>query len=665
MAAVFALTVAACSNGGSGSGSDTQTEPGTDAPDEAEPAAETALQTNAGASSPIGNVLTLVADDNDEPADGTDVQLFFEPEDVATLYIQADDDTTFVAHGSWSYTDGELSLSFSHEQLTVDAVAPFDLDADTVTFPFRLLDGGTDGSSEWSRRPADPVTDLRPIFRAAVLDDTDPRETADGIDRATAYAQALIDLEGPATGGRARAAADPTSAVPVRAGSLVNGIEIEYSDGTSAQVLVFGWAPPGPDPLSLTTGALAGDPRVHLNMQPSAHTQDDPANKTAMFVVPLKTGRINDWWDRLTNSARDTGIVGTTSDPFDLDAAEQTLTDRGYNVARYEDEKACVLCLVEAFTEHKNPGFVLLQSHGTSNGYLLAGDQLAEDDDWDAAHEQFEALQEKLRDEGHGSLVDTPDALSMMSIETEMKVPEGVVWFAAVGPGFWQWLRTQQGADFSQSLVYAAACELDNEPALRESIMARAFFGFKTSISPALAGGIFDYMVAHLARHTRSAEEAFYNIVRVVNTGEMIFAEDKELDGVAPSDASGSIPLFGEPEEFQFNGYASDGASAPQPYAMHGWFDTSSVSQTQVWWLLFAARWNENVDEGVQNLVTCHLEYWSQGEYGGLGSPFCNAANDGDLPTEAEIGLATYLMAGAAAAPTTATLPRFTLNEGA
>lgn len=664
LAAAIALSVAACSGGGTGDGGPPGT--GTGAASDATAGSRAhARETAASAASPIGNVLVHRADDDGTtPIDGTDVALLFEPDATATLYVQSSEDV-LTAHGSWSYGGDELALTFDTEQLAVDVVAPFDLSADEVSLPFRLFDGGGAGESRWERRPVDPVEDMRAVFRAAVLDEESPTDVAGGIERAVAYTQAVIDLDRAAGGARARGRGEPVRTVPVRAAPLANGVEVEYSDGTLTQALLVSWAPASAAPLALSQASLSTDPRVHLDTLANTHTQDDPPAKDALFIVPLRTGRIHSWLDRVFNGAEATGIVGTTADPFDFDRAGATLERRGYQVTRVFDEAACVRCLIDVFRTHRNPGFTLFQSHGSSTGFLLAGDQLSEDDDWDAAHRKFLELQAKLRDAGYASLVETKNALSMMSIETEMKVPQGVVYFAAVGPGFWQWLRDHQGVDFSRGLFYAAACELDDEPAAREAIAARAFFGFKATVSPHVAAAMFHYLVDHLARHTRSAEEAFYNIVRVVNTGEMIYAEDKHLDGVAPTDDSGTTLLFQDPADFQFNGYASDGVSSPLPYALHGWFDTAMLSQTQVWWLMFAARWSEDIDVGVSNLLACNSDFWSQGDYGGLGSPYCNAANDGSLPTDADIGYATYLLTGVASAPTTPPLPRFTLNEGA
>jgi hypothetical protein len=616
-------------------------------------------ETAASKASLLGNVLVHQTDDDGTtPDDGTDVMLLFEPDDVATLYVQSADQM-LATHGSWSYDDGSLSLRFDTDQLTVDATARVDIGDDTITLPFRVFDGGKRGRSTWKRRPASVADDLRIVFRAALLDSDLGLETQDGLDRATAYAQSLIGFAH-GSSGRGRASEDP--ALPRAVHTAADGIELTYPDGHKVHVLLVSWTPAPANPLALSAGALASEPRVHIDPTANGDTQDDPPDKQAIFMVPLEAGRIISWWDTLTNHSQGAGVVGKTADGFDLKGAAATLEGRGYTVTKLYNEDASLDGLIKTFKKVKDPGLVLFQSHGSSGGYLLTGDELSVKGDEAAAGEAFDKLKDKLRGEGYGALADADDALTMMSVETELKVPAGVSYFVAVGPGFWRWLH-DEGVDFSHALFYAAACNTDQEPALREAIAARAYFAFNTPIAPQLAGGILNYFVGLLARHTRSAEEAFYNLVRVVNTGEMIYKEDKLLDGIVPAD-EGSNLLFGDPEAFLFNGYGSDGASTPVAYATHGWFDTDALSQEQVWWLLYAARWNQNSEEGAQTLANCLAQYWSQDDYGGLASPLCNAANDGDLPTAAEVGYATYLETGHALVATTATLPRWTLNEG-
>ena len=65
------------------------------------------------------------------------------------------------------------------------------------------------------------------------------------------------------------------------------------------------------------------------------------------------------------------------------------------------------------------------------------------------------------------------------------------------------------------------------------------------------------------------------------------------------------------------------------------------------------------------NLVTCYQSYWSNNNFGGLSDPFCQNANDGNYPTESEVGYASYLLTGTdllSFAGTT--VPRWTLNDG-
>jgi hypothetical protein len=70
------------------------------------------------------------------------------------------------------------------------------------------------------------------------------------------------------------------------------------------------------------------------------------------------------------------------------------------------------------------------------------------------------------------------------------------------------------------------------------------------------------------------------------------------------------------------------------------------------------------VQRGAKNLLSCYRQFWSKGKMARMRSPFCNAANAGQLPTKDEVAYATYLLTGKAAFKYGGTMvPRWTLNE--
>ena len=196
------------------------------------------------------------------------------------------------------------------------------------------------------------------------------------------------------------------------------------------------------------------------------------------------------------------------------------------------------------------------------------------------------------------------------------------------------------------------ACEVDQNADVRKAVAAKAFFGFEEQASISGARDAFRYLVKQLVRPTRSAEEAYYNLVRVVNTGQMIYEEDTVLDGSQVR----SIPKI-------LNAYGPSAAGTPVKYSGNGWLG-STVNQGQVWWMTFSGRWSQDAEQGATKLLNCWDLFWSKGTKGGLASPGCNASNDGDLPKIDEVSYAVYLLTGGDALSFSGTkLPRWTLAD--
>ncbi len=454
--------------------------------------------------------------------------------------------------------------------------------------------------------------------------------------------------------------------LPQKVKALKNGIEVEYRDGRKVEVLLFSWSPPPSGALVLTPKRLVNDPRVHLNAEPSNDTSCDPDNKTVLYVSPFSSTRVISWFDGIFNRARESGIVPKAlSDEFDWDQIEERLTNRGYSSKELLDDSVTVEELIETFTDLKDPGIVIFYTHGTSSGSLCTGEQLTETDDPQEASQKFEEFKERLRRAGHRRLVDS-DGVGMMSVELGLKVPQDSAWFVSIKPPFWNYLQAlvARPVTFNNSLFFTAACYTDDTEHLRNAIRAKAYLAWKVSVSPQLNGAVCRFFIESLARYTRSAEEAYYNLVRVVNTRELICKEDRLLQGKIPTsqDAARS-PLFQDLQNYLFNGYGLAGDRLIR-YAGNGWLNPSAVDVGQIWWLVYAGRWGQNAKEGAENLKDCYQKYWSSGNFGRLKSPFCNAANIGKIPKKAEVAYACYLLTGDQPDGYGGqAVPRWTLNE--
>jgi hypothetical protein len=162
-------------------------------------------------------------------------------------------------------------------------------------------------------------------------------------------------------------------------------------------------------------------------------------------------------------------------------------------------------------------------------------------------------------------------------------------------------------------------------------------------------------------RRTRTAEEVYYNILRIQNTGQMIYSEDTALDG--------KIWVLGAPDSRDANGlmgYAPDSETGLMAaYRSKGWLNTPDTTPQGIWWLLHGARWSGSAAGGASTLKRCYEDFWKQNNAGGLADPLCNALTPGYIPQLSEVAYASYLLD---AAPSVAAdifyFPRFTLRDG-
>lgn len=173
------------------------------------------------------------------------------------------------------------------------------------------------------------------------------------------------------------------------------------------------------------------------------------------------------------------------------------------------------------------------------------------------------------------------------------------------------------------------------------------------------AGAVALYLVRSLARPTRSPEEVYYNMERIQRTNDMIYKEDALLSGVlGEGDSSMSGNLIG---------YGWDGRDYVDFYTA-GFLDKSLIDPSQVWWMLFAGRWDANAEHGAADLTRCLNDYWLKGSPGGLADQFCNAANAGLLKDKErlrnDVEYAVYLLNGQVPAdvPPRERVPRWTLD---
>ena len=589
-----------------------------------------ASATGSGGASPLNRlVYSFVRDSSGgHPKPGAQIVLLFGANGEAFLYA-ADSTAAFSDDGSFSYAGGNLSLRFDDADFKVNASFGLNLSESQVTMPFQVL-SAKKGTSNWQRQPLDLDQGTFAIYNAATNSGSLNLTAAEAAGKAYEFAQAWL-----AAGGRQvshlRPFGTPSECTEtgdyciVGTENLGDSIEIFYKNAPPLLIDLYaaGLSVPG---TPLTVSSLDSDPRVFLD--PSVHPdgQFDPPHKQADIIAP----------------------VPDLESPSALADMRKSLGERGYSVTELDGAGASVSGIVHALKG--DPGYVVISTHGNKAGQLLTGDSFAApglaQSDIKKATEDFQA---KLTQEGLGSL-----AHYKLGVEPAFLLgdpncgfqllpwPPGrqCRWKVVITPAFWSWLD-DQGVDFRHSLVFISACEVDATPALRDMIKARAYFAFSQDVETHFATAVEGYLAESLFRPTHSPEEAFYNMLRIEKTHQMIYKEDRLFNGVLGplgSDASFAI----------LDGWGWNGAAWVN-YRGDGWL-SGKVDPGQVWWMLYAGRWSRDTEGAAKSLEQCLDKYWLKGTPGGLASPYCNAANAG-IPKDTsglklDVAYAIYLLDG-------------------
>ncbi len=570
---VVLLLLSACSGGSKSSGS------GDAASDPANGTAD-ADTSKVKVDEPIQISYQHVSDSSaTSPYAAATTRLLFEPGGQVSIYV-ADDESGLGRHGTYSYADGKLTLHIASDEVTVDSTFDLDLNADQPTFPFQAF-STEEGTSTWQREVLGVMDGTDSVFQAARYDDAVPVPREQAVARAQAYADARVELDGGVLGEQSLRAPDahdapdapgaPGSGVeplgPVRLVSarqqsteapkivstekFANGVTLVYDDGTRADVVLFSWksdAAAAGDTLSLRPSPIASDPRVEVPTTKSpGDGSADPTNKTALLANPFAT------------EFDETQIVAD---------ATKTLKDRGYAVTSVQDSAATfegITAGLGAGTSGGTPGFVTLSTHGGANGSMATSEFLgkpgtpAQDQVlYDKMHKVAERIDAAYP--GSRTFQLNGKAQQPFQLLEYSHGPNDRKVYVGLSPAYWEWIKSE-GVSFASSFVFLSSCESDVNPDIRTSVAAKVFAGFSEQANITAAKTAFAYVVEQLARSTRSAEEASYNLVRVVNTGQTIYKEDQIFDGT-PSKSLGKILKF-------YGG----GTGAPVAYFGNGWLD--------------------------------------------------------------------------------------------
>ncbi len=629
--------------------------------------------------------LRLVKDsDGTTPSATSVVTLMFEPPNAVHLFaLDTSSDQALAYNGKYSFSGANLTLSFGESGFSRSGMAAFDPTQPTITLPFQVFSTKA-GTSTWSRRVVYVAQNTEDLFEALTTESS-MMTLEDRSARILAYAKQYATVHADVAGQALRQG----MLAPAKKADLLwflepyvtstylssDGTELVlvYSDGTKVSTILYDRAPQST--AVLTMSPLASDPRIDLAITPDKMTapQSDPPNKTALLIAPFDATQSFDYFEPgspLTSQWKLYGFHAADN----LAGVQSTLEGAGYKVTPILNSDVTVDALVKALSGPA-PGFLYFATHGSELGDLATGQSLGTAEltadgmpttsglvsRRDAAFAQLRGKYQDLVDWNIGP-GEAPLTVGMVCVPRP-KGESDVACFLSVRPGFFSWLNATYKTSFDRSLVMIGACRTDQTSDLRDAIAARAYFGYNVSISAAFAGATVQYFAKSLARHSHSAEESYYNVIRVANTSQMIYPEDALYQGIPAMSSSAAMTYSAQSA---FKGHFPKGSSTGD-YLKQGWLDTPGANPGSIWLLLFAGRWGGDVMQGQMNFQTC-WPLWKKGNTGGISAPWCQQASPGYAPHAAELGYAEYLLTGETSASglpsAPAPVPRFTLHDG-
>ena len=676
------------------------------------------------------------------PAKGDTVTLMFDGANTAWLLLTSSGgDLSF--SGSYTYAGSTVTLTFTASGFSRHGSFHFVTGQSSVTLPFQCL-SAKPGTSRWDVEEVDPMGGAMQIAIADVAQTTAGVTPASLVEAAAAYVSAatgapvsqdqqfsalesadahlapaparrpallaLFSAHGRASGsvGAAPAAAPGALSDAVKAGTtsfrpmkrfnpmidgieeLPDGLELQASYGATVTMpFLEGMDTPG------STGELLkpdGTFSNTLNINkspPSPHNgKSDPTNKTALFFLPFQGTGNNQHFDFNWVSSTSGRIVSVSVqkffDPY-IPQEESILQGDGYRAPKVlTGSAATVFALIKALK--KDPGVVYYETHGGPDGGVLTGDFL-------------------------GNTVAEASGLFLMFQTTlhKMGAPNNAVGAGAppisgasrtynaiylkLLPPFWLWLHASQGVDLTHSLVYLSACDSDASPELAEDVGARALFAYDVDVEENFSNAVGLYLIEMLAKKSFTAEEAYYNMLLIDETGTTVYTADTVFNGTpdegpvfkleqrvlkrsgsATANAEerareGLAPQPNQPKSDIYNvldAYGTKSYGDPVPYIGQGWL-SDKINGGAVFYLLVAARAPATmgtIKQGLHNLQVCWNAWWSKGKLPGISSTYCQQAVPGYAPSPDEYWYARYLLSGKQTGFSGTYVPRFTLNDG-
>ena len=524
-----------------------------------------------------GVTLSLVSDSGGTvPASGDTVSMLFDGKSAAwILYSSNNGDLSF--SGTYSYSGSRMTLEFLASGFNHHASFSLALDQSTVTLPFHVLSASA-GTSRWVVSPVDPVAAGVAVAMATVSSTTSGVTPVDLVEAAAEYISAATGApisEGPQF--TALVAADrEIGPVPYRAHpalvsfvshvpaatytlaglytaaaqrvnasdggriamakfnplvdgitELPDGIDLQNYYGATVTVAFLGSTDtPGSAGEQLTPdGTFSNVLNINKSMPSPHNPTSDPPSKTALFFLPFQgssPGRSLQYSWTLSDGRITSVGVQQFYDP-NIAQEESALEGDGYAAPQLlTGTNANVFALIKALK--KDPGVIYYNSHGGPDGTVLTGDFLG--NTLDTALAAWAKLVRKLRKLG------APKSAFALGSPLDAGTPTRNAYYFSLNPVFWQWLHNRQHVDLTHSLFYLDVCDADANPLLATYVGARAFFAYDVDVADPLGNAVALYLFTMLTKKSFTAEEAYYNMLLIDETGHTVYSNDNDFNDV-------------------------------------------------------------------------------------------------------------------------------------
>ncbi|MBZ5562884.1 MAG: hypothetical protein LAP13_10725 [Acidobacteriia bacterium] len=558
-----------------------------------------------------------------KPLPGANITLRLDKGGHAVLTATAPNQNPLEVQGTWSVQGGRVTINIP-DQFEIKN-QPFQLQGDTVTFPSQLSEDKP-GSSVWVRAKSQGIDMIFVAFNRAL------EEGKGGASAAQEAAKEARKQEG----------VEKVEVMPSG-----TGLVLTVNPGTPTSVkpkvhiLFAAKAAPFTPPVQRKgpVSPLAADPRSHLVPQNPAGDPDAPKSRTALVVAPFHS---KPYYAYKVAVFKEGDTKPRSPAEFAKSETFKELGDDPEGIAKQLHDKAeyDVTTLID---DQATPGaiFRALQSRPSVIYFATHGSPASPEDKMNAiAAGGFVGA--RRTDKAPGFLTPKIATQRLSEMLAEQKLPDAAragvstgclervgnfaFCFPMLWPKFFEVALGDQGVP--DSFVFLDACYTAQYPVLAHSFKARAFLGYNDEMAGWATARFAKFLFGNLEHRGHSVREAWDRLLDICHGAGTIWLEDSIVSPVA----RGDVNLEEEVQKLQ--GWGID----QKPY---------DRVNAPVFWLMFMARWSNDINKGADTLQRCFTQYWGRNKRPGLADTFCNNGILGNhTPDQKEVEDARNLVAG-------------------